>query len=265
MKIKMKSIQLFLLAGLSLAAGCKKDKTGIENASAAIPPVINHGEKKFIPVQIGTNDPKTLFSYTSARSLSKIEYKDGKSTVMNYDQDGRPLALLRYQGSKLISSTEYQLDKNGVVNRGDQFAVTGTKYKNTGYYILTYNARGQLTGIGYYDTDDNLTGTQQKNYDAAGNLVSEQSSLAALELNYTYDDRKGIFSNVKYAWLFAAEKESGLFLSVINNIRNCDVPKKPADNMSFNYIYNSDRYPETISTTIQGKTTNDKVIYKQIE
>jgi hypothetical protein len=265
MEIKMKTIQLFLLAGLSLAAGCKKDKTGLNKASVAIPPVVNHQEKKFLPVQIGTNDPKTLFSYTPASSLSKIEYKDGKSTVMNYDQDGRPLALLRYQGSKLISSTEYQLDRNGAVTRGDQFAVTGTKYKNSGYYVLTYNAGGQLTVISYYDTDDNLTGTQQKNYDAAGNLVSEKSSPAGLTISYSYDDRKGIFSNARYVWLFAAEKESGLFLSVINNIRSCDDPENPADHQSFNYIYNSSRYPETISTTIQGKTTNDKVIYKQIE
>lgn len=265
MKIHMKALIMILFAGLSLLAGCKKEKTGPEDKSAAIVPVVNDQEKKFIPVQIGTNDQKTLFSYTTAHSLSKIEYKDGKNTVLSYDPDGRPMAFMRYQGSKLISSTEYQLDQNGLVIKGDQFMLSGNKYKATGYYTLTYNTGGQLTGISYYDIHDNLTGIQQKEYDAAGNLVLEKSSSADLTLSYSYDDRKGMFKNVNYAWLFAAEKESDFFLSVNHNIRACNYPQKPADNRSFSYIYNADQYPETISSDLQGKTTNDKVIYKQIE
>lgn len=265
MKIKIKPFKMLLFLGMSLVMGCKKDKTGPENESVGILPVVHEQEKKFLPVQIGTNDPKTLFSYTPDHSLSKIVYKDGKSTVLSYNLNGKPVAFMRYQGSKLISSTEYQLDQNGLIIEGDQFALSGNKLKAFRYYKPTYNASGQLTAISYYDNDDNLTGTEQKEYDTAGNLVLEKSSSAQQALSYSYDDRKGIFKNVNYAWLFAVEKESGFFLSVTHNIRACNNSQNPADNQSFSYIYNTDQYPETISSAVQGKTTNDKVVYKQIE
>lgn len=266
MKVYTKSAVFLLLAIIGLTAGCKKSNAVLEKTIEVLPPETGSPQKTYLPTQMGTGTTKMQFTYTADQNLTKVQYGDGNIDVLTYNTGGKPSFFEQYTGTKLVHYTEYTLSNDGLVIRGDQFIVD--KQKNMvgiGFFTLAYDNSKHLTSISYFDNGEALIGIQQRTYTSAGNLNSEKNSGGDLISSYLYDDQNGLFKNVNYAWLFAIEKGNSLFLSEVNNVRTYTNLLTPATSQNFTYVYNSNRYPDVISSTTNEKTESSAVTYKQIE
>jgi len=259
-----KTAILLVLTITNFTVACKKDADKKTTAPDVEKPGAVIEEKLLLPIQLGSGNSKITFSYLENHSISKIEYADGKTTVMRYNTLGRPVALMRYKNDELYAETDYRYDQNGLLIKGTKISVDGIDFHPSGYFTLVYNSDSQLATINYFNVDDKLTDTQQRSYNTAGILVTDKSNTASLMVNYVYDEKNGLFKNAKYGWLLALEQENLLFLSSANNIRTVSYPMKTEMNANYSYTYNASNYPETITITLNGKATAYKVSYKEI-
>lgn len=266
MKDFTKNILPCLFMAIILFSACRKDKVIAKKITTVVPPQVNVPEKALLPTQMGTGKTKMLFDYTADYSLKKIEYGDGTSDVLNYDSKGKPSIFEHFQGSRLVFSIEYGLNKNGQVTRADHYAypING-EMEGTGYFTFTYEDSGQISSISEYNNTDLLISQRLRTYASEGNLLSEKNSSAGMVCTYIFDDKNGLFKSTSYAWLFALERENSLFLSATNNVQSYSNALTPDSSQTFGYKYNTDKYPESISLTMNGKTTSSTVTYKQLK
>ncbi|QNK63178.1 hypothetical protein H7F33_01245 [Pedobacter sp. PAMC26386] len=254
-------VWLLLIAGLT---GCKKEEKKEGAPEKIIPPVVEAGNKKLIPVQLGTGKTKMVISYTEQMAFSKIEYGDGRKIEFTYDKQGKPFEVLRFRNDEAVSSTSYGLDENGQVIKAKMFTIKGDRFLFAGSYELRYNALNKPAGISYFNAEDNLLDKQERLYDEGGNLTSEKGGIKNSASVYSYDLKNGLFKQVNYAWLLTLEKENSLFHSGINNLLSYSNPSVPAIEQSFSYEYNANNYPEVINAVVNGLKTSAKVVYKEI-
>lgn len=248
-----------------LVSACKRHDPAPQKIAEPNPPEAALPGKKLVPTQIGTGKSKLSFSYTKDYSLSKIEYGDGTSTVLEFTPDGNPFDLVHYDAEEMVSYTEYRLDNANRVLKGTAYSTTGNVYKKVGSFTLAYSSDLLISSIRYYNGQEILTNTEERFYEANGNLKRELNTIAAYTAEYLYDDKNGLFKNVKFAWLYMIEEQNRLFLSSQNNIISCTYPSNTLNNQNFSYTYNQDRYPETVSSVISGVKLSQKVTYKALE
>jgi len=260
MKIHNRHLSILILSGLFFFISCKKDKAVPKNNLAIPAPELPQEPGIYIPAKLVTGKSNMIFSYTATAALSKVNYENGDSTVLKFNADGKPVEFRRYEDGKLVADTYYSRNANGFVIKAQMYLVTGKDQVKSGSYSVAYDSGGQITGVSYYDKNNRLLEEQQYGYSLSGNLAAQKSIV--LNANYSYDLKNGLFKHVGYAWLFALEKESCLFLSAINNIQECSYPQETASNQLLSYIYNTAGYPTTITITALGVTTATKVTYQ---
>jgi len=258
-----KTAILLVLTLTNFTVACKKNADEKTKAPEVDKPVPVIEEKLLLPVQLGSGNSKIILSYLDNQSISKVEYADGKTTVIRYNTSGKPVALMKYKDDELYAETDYRYDQNGLLTKGTKTSVSGSDFHATGYFTLTYS-NSQLANISYFNVDDKLTDTQQKTYNSTGALVTDKSNTASLMVNYAYDEKNGLFKQANYGWLLALEQENPLFLSYASNITTVSYPMKAEMSATYSYAYNTSNYPETITITQNGKNTAYKVSYKEI-
>lgn len=256
---------LLLLMGVGLSVSCKKEKPGIlvktEDSTAVITPLPEEQRKTLVPVQVGSGKSRMIFTYRPDYSLSKIDYADGASTVLNYTKTGLPSSLMRYdRDGKLLLVSEYEPDNQGRIIRSDHYDLQSGDYKLIDYFTLQYTSSLQPAALKYYDYKGKLLNELQISYSAAGNRIADQLIAGGLQVTYAYDDKNGLFKNAGFAWLLAVEKEHPLFYSLLNNLSTFKSNSDPDENKNFGYTYNADQYPAAISTG----TTDSKVTYQVV-
>lgn len=249
--------------------GCKKKDEPIQTPEI-IPPVVEVGTRKLIPVQLGTGKSKLVISYTQQLAIQKIAHEDGRTIIITYDKMGNPVDLERFQHDDLLSVTNYELDEKGRVFRGATHKMTGNNYVPAGFYELVYNTKNQVIKVSYFDVKNRKIAEQEKSYNDTGSLTAEKGGM--FNLSYEYDLKNGLFKQSTYTWLLQLEKENNLFpsgmnllLSGTNNIQLCSNPLNPGVYQSFSYVFNGDGYPETINATIDGVKSSVKVTYKELQ
>lgn len=262
---KCLSISLIFLLG---CWGCKKKDEPVQTPET-IPPIVEVGTRKLIPVQLGSGKSKIIITYTPLFAILKLTHEDGGSIAMTYDKMGKPAELERLKNNETISGTSYELDEKGRIIKGNTYKVKGNKYTQTGFYELDYNTNNQVIKVSYFDANERKTAEQEKKYNETGSLNYEKSTTTSL--NYDYDLKNGLFKQSNYVWLLQLEKENNLFPSGMNlflsehhNIQLCNELLNPGMNQSFDYVFNKDGYPETINATIEGVKSSVKVVYKEL-
>lgn len=268
MKIQLKNLLFALALGLSMLLSCKKNEHIIdvktEKPEVIIPPVTELPAKELLPLQFKSGQSTMIFKYKDDHSLSSIAYSSKTRTDLLYSTTGKLIGLQHFDGGQLVSTTELTTDKNGLIILAEHILMEDDQYKPTGYYSLEYNALQQISTISYYDQFNKLINKQQRNYNPSGKLDNTSWSQPGMNVNFTYDDKNGIFKNLSIAWLFAIEKSDLLFNSGVNNITASTNLLDPDSDQTFRYTYNKDNYPETITSTIKGKASNIQVTYQII-
>lgn len=268
MKIYLKILSVFLAAGCLLPMACKKDVQKTEEIPGASNPVIVQPQNRLVPTSMGTGSAKMTFSYTTDFSLYKIEYGDGSSTILELSASGQPQMFHNYTGAKETAFTQYKVDDKGRIIRGTKYKLTPAGATVLSKFEISYQSDSRIATISYYVTEnerEKFKGTEKRVYADNGNLLSELSDSGIVRASYSYDDKNGLFKNVKYHWLFAIEAQNNLFHSSENNISASTYPLAPSDDQSFGYTYNTDQYPETITSQISGTKLSYKVSYKTLK
>ena len=257
-----------ILIALVLMAACKKGKVNKEETVAIVPPIaviIPPAEiitdNKSLPKQVKNGEQKMTFTYTDTL-LTKIEYANGKSVVLSFNNIQQPFLLETYTGTELTGFKEYEVDGDGLVTKATQHIVSNHRTVDVGYATMEYNTKKQLTVIRDYDTNK-LLNERRRTYDDSGKLITETSSSPAQTLSYVYDNKYGLFKHAGLLYLFSSATNDPLFLSAINNLKGISGGVLAADNVSYEFIYNKQDYPEKIKLMENGKSVSTNEILYQ--
>lgn len=269
MKIINNGVPMAILIALMLTTACKKEKvhdetmvTIVPPAEVVVPPAEIITDNKSLPAQLTNGELNMRFSYTDTL-LTKIEYADGKSLVLSLNDSQQPYLLETYTGTKLTGYTEYEVGTDGLVVQSTQNVVNGIKIKASGYTTMEYNAKKQLTVIKNYSTSNKLLNERKRTYDDSGKLIAETGSSPAQTLTYVYDDKYGLFKHVGLLPLFALENNDPLFLSVISNLQSISGAVTATENITYEFTYNKQNYPEKIKLMENGKSVaTNEIIYQ---
>jgi hypothetical protein len=265
MKVYLKILTVLLWAGCCILMGCKKAGPQAQKSDGSQPPVTTQPGNQLIPEQMGTGKSKMTYTYTADYSLCKIGYGDGTSTVLEFTADGKPSLLTHYEGSEPVYLTQYKLGSEGRILSGLSYEIADNIYVKQKSFRILYQSDTQISTINYYNERDLLIESENRLYAENGNLIKKQDSKGTETENYTYDDKNGLFKNVKYVWLFAIEEQNKLFQSAMNNISSCSYPSSATKNQKITYTYNRDNYPENITSQVGTDKITYKVTYKTIK
>lgn len=250
----------FTLAAL-LTAGCKKKESYAESGPVIIPPPAEAGPAHLLPLRLGTEKSAIRISYTADSALAAVSYPGGKKLVVLYNSKGMPEILEKYSGNVLAEIRYLSFNPAGQLKQVDQYLVKNEMETFNGYFTVAYSQAGLPGTLNFYDARSKPADVQQLNFDAAGQLVSSTVK-GTLQGNYTYDQGKGLFSHVRYAWLAALDGEDPLFLSAAGNLLQCSFPAAPGNDRSYSYVYHTTQYPGLIRQTVAGVTTEIPVSYQ---
>jgi hypothetical protein len=212
---------------ICLAAGCKKD-----NQSKKIyllkEEIIDEGSQSGLP-------DTTTYSYDDNNRMTTIvtgSHPDQLSYAISYDGQGRVSVgkKINNNGALVIEfDFFYRADTVGYYSYGPNFAHDTTVFifndkkqlvrkqtKHSGYQILTFDSRGNVSSSEYFNADGS---NDLYNY-----------------TNYEYDSQKNPFVDMapnNYFFMYLAYVDES---SLINNvvIKNAD---------TYTYTYNSDGFP----------------------
>lgn len=224
--ILMKKLVLsaFLLAGFMFTS-CDKndDNTTVEEGTVDV-------SKMYLPSKITADDYTTIFTYNNKAQLTKIVESDGYEYTFSYSGD----QLVEATAIESNIKTFYTFSQAGTKLTVNMKAeINGQTHNDT--EILTLDSKGNLLNDGYF----NYT------YDANGNITKMKSDDSE-EIVLKYDDKNGIYKNVKLPqWVFAYIMSEQL--NIVNNVVDIDYEDSefPEDNFTgtVTYNYNADNYP----------------------
>ncbi len=224
-------LSAFVVAGLMFTSCNNDDNAPVEEGTVDL-------TKMYLPSKIVSDEGTTIFTYNNKAQLTKISESDGYEYTFSYSGDQLVEASSIVNNIKTIY-TFSQAGTKLTVNMKAEF--NGQTHSDS--EILTLDSKGNLLNDGYF----NYT------YDANGNIIKMKSDDSE-EVIFKYDDKNGIYKNVKLAqWVFAyvISEQVNLVNNAVNiNYEDSDFPE---DNFigTVSYNYNVDNYPvkmEAVST-----------------
>src|SRR5690554_2629951 len=239
-------LSAFVLAGI-LFTSCDKNDDDTS------------GNNEAVPAKMSSEDSNIEFSYDNQNRLIKLtDVSEGThgqitysySTIAELEYNGEELTKITevynstYNGNQTSSTTEYTFSKsNNTITVYYKMVDDGSTY--TGSESL------QIDEKGYLITNEDYLYF----YNSKGNIV--KISDEDTESLFEYDDKNGIFKNVKTPqWILEHFFDIGVFF--INNpvkYTYKDV-EYPEDNetVSINYRYNASGYPIKMNAPEQTST-----------
>lgn len=244
----MKKIVLsaFVLAGLMFTSCDKSDDE-------------TSGNNEVVPVKMSSEDSNMELSYDDQNRLVKLsDTSEGTHGQMTYSYSS--VSELEYSGEELTKITEVY---NSIYNENQTSSTTEYTFSKSNNTITVY----------YKMVDDGstYTGSESLQIDEKGYLITNEDYLyfynskgnivkisdEDTESLFEYDDKNGIFKNVKTPqWVLEHFFDIGVFF--INNpvkYTYKDV-EYPEDNetVSINYQYNASGYPIKMNAPEQTST-----------
>lgn len=254
MKIYLKYLQIILVVvmfmSISISISCKNK---------------NKSNKAILPTEVSFNKQITSLEYDSSNRLVKIiiRNKDQEDVVMkfSYDSQGRVV-------SDGLSNYEYK----------DKYILKTNKNDDT-IDTLFINKKNQLIKYSFHEKEKGEYAFFLYEYDSKGNIIkSVDVSLfdfndvklrTVLTETSTYDDKKGVLSNIDNAYLLIVLSNTTWRKYFNNNISSSKreyeayEDGKPIKNLSssgkFLYTYNEEGYPTEAILEGDGELTIDFV------
>ncbi len=268
----MKNLSIFLLALATLtffmSAGCKKKGPPIapEIESPTLPTVPKSPDqesKTVVPLSLISDRIKIEFKYTAnGKHISEIKHSDGTRETIDYNDKSQPKEYKRFSKDELVYKVSYAINQQDLVTKGIQFKVEsgGKVLTSLGRYEIIYNDIQLISEIKWFNFKNILTASRQYSYNDKQYLTSIKTTDGTpLNLNYTYDDKLGLFKNATYTQLISIENESFYLLNNKSNVSSIENNDHAVENFKVVSQYNSDNYPSTITITDSG---NQNKVYK---
>lgn len=224
----MKKNALFVLAiaGITFVS-CKDDEIPTEQNSVNLPAKI-YGDSGLV-----------TFKYDNKNRLIEVKQGDSQTayvlTTFVYNGDNLASAKVQEFAPDNYNSTEdyvFTYQNNQVVAKITYVSSNGSN--GTDNDVFTIDGNGRLVnlhgGTALYDTNGNLIKTQTPNE----------------ETTYLYDNKNGIFKNVKtpqWAYIYILDE---YYTHIVNNAVKIDYKDLDEDqtfSQAISYEYNKDNYP----------------------
>ncbi|MBB5436883.1 hypothetical protein HDC92_000547 [Pedobacter sp. AK017] len=262
-------LYLFMLFTLLFTLSCKKHKPLAKSPT----PEEKQPDQVLIPVKLEASSLVITLKYKeNTAQLIAIESNDGHKIAISYNNKLQLSVLEKYRNNQLYYAAYYETNAQKLVLRTNQFEHDPifNSFTPIGFYTLDYNGQQQITGVKYYgnSSTDQLLRSYSLAYSSSQNLSANTVAIypnQTNQLNYSFDNKKGIASHIAESWLFAFEAEYWFLLSSVNNILSYANQKTPAENTGFSYEYNTDGYPSKMTITGNKSTQVFKITYKTLQ
>lgn len=219
--------------------------------------------KILLPSKLESDQETISLTYLKDTDLlSEIETTGGIKEMYTYTDKNELKKYDRYKKLNKEYTVYYLRDQNGSVIQGNQNDVDGggTVFTPTGSYKISYNSDGGLSAINWLDHRRQSIGTSERSFSADGNVVKLTGSGATGQhLTFTYDDKKGIFQNVKFKEVLSIESLPHLLFAARGNLISESDENAGGNDTTYTYTYGSDNYPTSMTIT---DSKNKKKVYK---
>jgi len=246
------SIPLFIIC-----VSCKKLPN--QEATEILEPVETGLEKVLVPVKLKSDKLTLTLDYQPGTALlTKISSTDKSHILITY----KPTyyRVEQFKDNVLYHYADFLLSDNRAT-RVHSFDSFGRVDVPAGNYTLSYNAADQLASIKEYNASNEFILEYVMSYSALGNLselklTDKQGKTSVVD--YSYDNKNGIFKNVAHSQLLFLEIAYPFFCPASNNWLSGKNTRIPKAQITYSYSYNSDGYPSRmVAEDITGKQTFD--------
>ncbi|TCD00337.1 hypothetical protein [Pedobacter psychroterrae] len=255
--MKVNNTALFFIPLFIICVSCKKLPK--QEETEIVPPDETGLKKVLLPVKLKSDKLTLTLDYQPGTALlTKISSTDKSHILITY----KPTyyRVERFKDNVLYHYADFILsDKRATkVHSFDSF---GRVDVPTGNYMLSYNTVGQLVNIKDYNAANEFILESVMSYSALGNLselkLTDQQGKASV-VEYSYDNKNGIFKNVLHSQLLFLETAYPIFSPASNNWLSCKNTKIPNAQITYSYLYNIDDYPSRmVIEDTTGKQTFD--------
>jgi hypothetical protein len=257
---------LFVISSLFTACGKKespvptpgKDKPEVV---VVVPPPV--ATKTLLPVKLESSQSIINLTYLKDTGfLREIETSEGVKEIYSYTEKNELKQYDRYKGTNKEYTVYYLRDQNGTVIQGNQNNVDGDGKVLTpaGSYKISYNSDNHISAVSWLDNSKRSVATSERFYSSSGNVVKllisgtgEQSS------SFTFDDKNGIFKDVKFREILSIESLQHLLFATSGNLLSESDEKASANNVVYSYVYGADNYASSMTAT---DSKGSKKVYK---
>ncbi len=281
----VKSLQFVALYAFIVLLSCKKEiklkidepkpkiEVPIPNTEEPIPekeePVVPTPieEGIYIPIKLEANAVIMNLNYKSNSTLlTEILDSDRNKTIITYNATGHPQSLEKYKDGKQLSIDYFFQNDQKITNKVTAYIFNNSNLSiPNGNCIFIYNKQLKISSVNYMDTKQKLIKTSDLQYNESSNLTKISTSSPVNIITYTYDQKKGISSNISFSDVFALQFEHWFLRCIKNNVLTKLDEDNAKDNIDIKYEYNDNGYP-SIATLTQAKNKQTiKITYKRLE
>ncbi|MES2827988.1 MAG: hypothetical protein V4687_07535 [Bacteroidota bacterium] len=267
-KSSIKILAFSLLLSMMPSIGCKKFKAPppeIPKEEIIKPETGEPKEKLFLPVKFESPALTLEIEYTAHTGFINIlKFSNGQQYEITY-VDALLKKLRQFNSGKEIYFADY-LAASGKITRVSPFEINGQRDDSKGKYLLTYDAGGQLSTSKWYNVANSLVEEKEFYYGPTGLLTtSTAKKINTVNASYTYDTKKGIFSNVKSFQLLSMEVRYAFLNYGACNLTKYTEATDEKATLGYTYIYNTDNYPGEITIKTASATQTFKISYIELK
>lgn len=257
-----------LIISSSLFAGCGKKESPVPAANKEEPKVIvvvppTPVAKVLLPIKLESEQETISLTYIKDTGfLTGIETSAGIKELYAYTDKNELKQYDRYKKISKEYTVYYLRDQNGSVIQGNQNDVDedGKLLTPKGSYKISYNSDAHISGISWLNNSRQAIGSSERTFSSNGNVVKLiTSGTTNQSLTFAYDDKNGIFQNVKFKEVLSIESLPHLFFAATGNLISESDEKASGNNIVYSYTYGSDNYPTSMTIT---DSKSSKKVYK---
>ena len=253
---------LFSISLFILVSSCKRLTLTDEKDDEQLD---NTEKRRLVPLRIISEKLTLNFEYESGTgNLKKITSSDKSQIIITYKP--KYYRIERFKDDVLYRYSDFLLT-DGKALRIHRFDSSGNIDMPIGNCKLNYSKDALLTNIKDYNAANDLILERRILYAKSGVVsrieqVDKQNNSTFLE--YTYDDKNGIFKNVTHAQLFLLDLEYEFFSADTHNWLTYNNSQLPEENLTCSYSYNGDDYPSKMVINESGGKSTINITYVEI-
>lgn len=266
MKTTKLTLGVVLLSFLLLSLSCKKRKPLDEEIKN--PPPEEPQAAIFLPILLESKDLRLRLSYEGAHHLlTRIDRGNQDYIEISY-RENLPLKASFYSQEKATGFLDFISNKEKIVNI-NSWLETGKVNSFMGNHTLSYDPDGRIAELHYYGVDRLLFKQSELVYTQDNNIhefkTEELTGTVSRKVQYTYDERNGIFKNIPFIEVLFRELGIEFCYPGKHNVLQAKVEHHSAEDLSFHYQYNAQGYPTELTMTRNQLKEIYQISYKEIE
>jgi hypothetical protein len=265
-------VPLLVLSISFFSNGCKKHKPKPETPpnpevpgpGASDPEEEQKPEQKLVPLKITYKGVTYDFTYLeNTEKIAEIKLSTGYKWLFTHKPEKLVFWIELYRANNLYAEIDYKFNDKGQGTTANTFLYDNRVYTPSNRYQFEYNDSNQLSKINLNNVGNESINEKVLIYTSNTiKITTSSSGKITEELQYTCDDKNGIFKNIPYVNLMSTYFDQIFFQCYSTNVLS--ISDADQNTTHITYEYNKDNYPAKATITA-GKTTEQMIItYKAL-